>query len=109
MNSSRSNKPIVYALYVNGAILLAILVTLVGRVRTGVESATAQAVPDQPAITGGNGIFVMPCQLHPEVWGCYLLDTQRQTLTRLRIPGRRKGPRLVGGAKFPFRFGFEEL
>ncbi|MGD0463843.1 MAG: hypothetical protein ABSB74_15255 [Tepidisphaeraceae bacterium] len=41
--------------------------------------ANAQSVPEQP-IAGGNGIFVMPCQLHPEVWGCYLLDTQRQSL-----------------------------
>lgn len=43
------------------------------------STASAQPVPEQP-IAGGNGIFVMPCQLHPEVWGCYLLDTQRQSL-----------------------------
>jgi hypothetical protein len=79
MNSSNYSKPIVLALYINAAILLAILLTLVGRVRTPVATASAQSV-DQPPITGGNGIFVMPCQLHPEVWGCYVVDTQRQTL-----------------------------
>jgi len=80
MNSSTFTKPIVYALYLNAAILLAILLTLLGRGRASVDTAAAQAFPDQPPIAGGNGIFVMPCQLHPEVWGCYLLDTQRQTL-----------------------------
>lgn len=79
MNSTRFSKPILFALYVNAAIMLAILLTLLGRQRTGAETAWAQAA-DQPPIAGGGGIYVMPCQLHPEVWGCYLLDTQRQTL-----------------------------
>ena len=79
MNSS-SRSPIVYALYVNAAILLAILAVLVSRGRGGLDSpALAQQSPDIP-ITGGGGIYVMPCQVHPEIWGCYLLDTQRQTL-----------------------------
>jgi hypothetical protein len=80
MNSSAFAKPIVYALYVNAAILLAILLTILGHGRPSIQTAAAQAMSDQPSIAGGNGIFVMPCQLHPEVWGCYLLDTQRQTL-----------------------------
>ncbi len=73
--------PVVYALYANAALLLAILAVLLTRSRPIMTStASAQPVPEQP-ITGGNGIFVMPCQLHPEVWGCYLLDTQcRQSL-----------------------------
>jgi hypothetical protein len=79
MNHS-TRSPVVYALYINAALLLAILAALLTRGQPALSSsAIAQAVPDQP-ITGGNGIFVMPCQLHPEVWGCYLLDTQRQTL-----------------------------
>jgi hypothetical protein len=80
MNSTSVNKSIVYALYLNAAVLLAILATLLGHGRTVVQTASAQAAADMPPITGGNGIFVMPCQLHPEVWGCYLIDTQRQTL-----------------------------
>src|SRR5579872_5290707 len=42
MNSSNFAKPIVYALYVNAAILLAILLTLIGRVCTGAEPAYGQ-------------------------------------------------------------------
>jgi hypothetical protein len=105
MNSSTFSKPIVYALYVNGAILLAILITLLGRVRTGVETAAAQAVPDQPSIAGGNGVFVMPCQLHPEVWGCYLLDTQRQTLAVYEYRAGEKA--LVLSAARNFRFDLD--
>jgi hypothetical protein len=72
--------PVVYALYANAALLLAILAVLLSHGRPVMTStASAQPVPEQP-IAGGNGIFVMPCQLHPEVWGCYLLDTQRQSL-----------------------------
>jgi hypothetical protein len=79
MNHS-SRSPIVYALYANAALLLAILAVLLSRGQTGMSSpAVAQSVPEQP-IAGGNGIFVMPCQLHPAVWGCYLIDTQRQSL-----------------------------
>jgi hypothetical protein len=83
-----SRSPVVYALYANAALLLAILVVLLAYGRPVMTStASAQPVPEQPIaqsitqpIAGGNGIFVMPCQLHPEVWGCYLLDTQRQSL-----------------------------
>jgi hypothetical protein len=105
MNSSTHSKPIVYALYINGAILLAILVTLIGRVRTPEGTALAQAVQDQPPITGGNGIFVMPCQLHPEVWGCYLLDTQRQTLAVYEYRAGEKA--LVLSAARNFRFDLD--
>jgi hypothetical protein len=105
MNSSTFTKPIVYALYVNGAILLAILLTLLGRSRPGEGAAVAQAVTDQTPITGGNGIFVMPCQLHPEVWGCYLLDTQRQTLAVYEYRAGEKA--LVLSAARNFRFDLD--
>ena len=105
MNSSSFTKPIVYALYVNGAILLAILLTLLGRAHPGEGTAVAQAVTDQPPITGGNGIFVMPCQLHPEVWGCYLLDTQRQTLSVYEYRAGEKA--LVLSAARNFRFDLD--
>src|ERR1700689_1839243 len=79
MNHS-PRSPVVYALYVNAPLLLAILAVLLSRGQSGISSpAIAQPVPEQP-IAGGNGIFVMPCQLHAEVWGCYLIDTQRQSL-----------------------------
>jgi hypothetical protein len=105
MNSSAFAKPIVYALYLNAAILLAILLTMLGHGRPGVQTAAAQAMADQPPIAGGNGIFVMPCQLHPEVWGCYLLDTQRQTLAVYEYRAGQQA--LVLSAARDFRFDLD--
>jgi len=106
MNSSNIIKPITYGLYINAALLLAILITLAGRGRGGVEAANAQYVPpEMPAIAGGNGIFVMPCQLHPEVWGCYVIDTQRQTLCTYEYRAGEKS--LVLSAARNFRYDLD--
>lgn len=70
---------LVLALLANAVLLLAILVVLLGRQRP-LFTSSAMADPTQGSIAGGNGVYVMPCQLHPSVWGCYLLDTDRQTL-----------------------------
>lgn len=104
MIESRISRQLVYALYVNGALLAAILVVLAGRGR-GVETANAQAVPESPPIAGGGGIFVMPCQLHPDVWGCYLLDTQRETLCVYEYRAGEKA--LVLSAARNFRFDLD--
>src|ERR1700677_79899 len=86
MSETGHSRQLVYALWANAALLLAILVVLAGRGRPEVSAANAQtatpemASPGPAPIAGGGGIYVMPCQLHPEIWGCYLLDTQRQTL-----------------------------
>ena len=107
MSETRYSKQLVYALYVNAALLLAILVVLAGRGKPVVEMANAQAAsPDVAApIAGGGGIFVMPCQLHPEVWGCYLLDTQRQTMCVYEYRAGEKA--LVLSAARNFRFDLD--
>jgi hypothetical protein len=102
MNSINLPKSILFALYINAAILLAILLTLVGRGHPGVEPAYAQALPEQPPIAGGNGIFVMPCQLHPEVWGCYVIDTQRQSLAVYEYRSADKSLYLSAARNFRF-------
>ena len=79
MRRPRRSNAVAYALFANAAIMLGILITLLGR--GGPFSATpAMAEPTQSPIAGGGGVFVMPCQLHTNMWGCYLLDTERQTL-----------------------------
>jgi hypothetical protein len=78
MKRTRRSNAVVYALYANAALLLAILIML-GRDRA-VLAAPAFAESAQAPIAGGNGVFVMPCQMQPSMWGCYLLDTDRQTL-----------------------------
>ena len=65
---------------VNAAMLLGILVVLIARSRGQVLSTAFADVPQQAPIAGGGGVFVMPAQLHRDVWGCYLVDVDRQTL-----------------------------
>lgn len=61
------------ALWANAAALALLAVSLRGR-------DAAPAFAQQQPIAGGAGVFVMPAQLAPNAWGCYLLDVDAQTL-----------------------------
>ncbi len=76
MSQSRRLTPTTIAIYVVAALLLANLVAMLSRGRSGLPSAFAE----QPPIAGGAGIFVMPAQLSSNMWGCYLLDVDTGTL-----------------------------
>jgi hypothetical protein len=80
MNSQPRKSAVVYALYANAALLVAILLALLAR-RSG-EPALAQY---QPAIGGGAGVFVVPAQFSRDIFGCYLLDVDAQTLCVYRF------------------------
>ncbi|HTW95662.1 MAG TPA: hypothetical protein VMD30_12745 [Tepidisphaeraceae bacterium] len=74
-----TKNPIAFALYVNAALLLGIFLLLLSR--PGSPGLTPAALGQfQPPIAGGAGVFVMPAQFHQNVWGCYLLDVDAQTL-----------------------------
>ena len=79
MTKPKRWNPIAVALYANAALLFGILAVLLGRGQSGFPAAFG-ASSQQPPITGGNGLYIMPCQVHANVWGCYLLDTEHQTL-----------------------------
>lgn len=88
----RKSNPIAAALYVNAAILLAILALLL--VRSSGDSfpsmVPAALAQQQPPIAGGAGLFVMPAQLSDRIWGCYVLDSDNQTLSCYQYwPGER--------------------
>lgn len=80
MPRPRRNHALVVALYVNAALLLAILVAVVsgGRLPSLLPEAFAQRQP--PPIAGGSGIYLMPAQFGVNVWGCYIMDVDAQTL-----------------------------
>jgi hypothetical protein len=75
----RLGNPVATALYVNAAILLAILLALLRR-PAAPDFLPAALGQMQTPIAGGNGLYVMPAQFHSQVWGCYVLDTDADTL-----------------------------
>lgn len=76
---SRSSKAFTIGLYLNAALLAGVLLVLLNRSDVPIlPSAMAQQAP-QP-IAGGAGLFLMPGQLSPSQWGCYVMDVDRQTL-----------------------------
>jgi hypothetical protein len=96
MTSPRRTNPIAAALYVNAALLLAILVALLFRSGNSLPSVLPAAyAQNQPPIAGGAGLFVMPAQLSDRIWGCYVLDSDNQTLTCYQYWPGEKVLRLV--------------
>ena len=76
MAESGRNRPLLIALYVNAALLLAVLVALLSR---GGQTVLA-AVPSPQPIAGGANLYLMPAQFAANKWGCYVLDIDAQTL-----------------------------
>lgn len=98
--SRRPNRPLVVALYANAALLLAILVALLSRGGSGFGSSAFAAPPVAP-IAGGGGLYLMPAQFSVGRWGCYIMDTDAQTLCAYEYaPSSEGGLRLVAARYF---------
>ncbi len=83
MNLLRQTHRVYAALCFNGIVLVLILLTLISR--DGKTSASGSAFAQVPPVLNGQplagrGLNVMPAQLSPQVWGCYVLDEENQTL-----------------------------
>src|SRR5450432_2366410 len=100
MNQSHRWNPIAVALYANAVLLLGILMVLLGRGQSSMPSAFAAT--QQPPIAGGNGIYIMPCQVHPNVWGCYVMDADRQTLCVYEYQAGNKDLTLTAARNFQY-------
>ena len=83
MRRSRRNQPLLIALYLNAALLLAVLVALLARGNSGLSSTAYGALSPQP-IAGGASLYLMPAQFTQNSWGCYILDIDTQTLCAYR-------------------------
>lgn len=82
MEPPRRSGPLLVALYVNAALLLAVLVALLAR--GSVIPAALAAVPSPQPIAGGANLYLMPAQFNASTWGCYVLDIDTQTLCAYR-------------------------
>lgn len=101
MRKPRRTNALVVALYVNAALLLAVLVALVtgSRMPSVLPEAFAAPMSPQP-IAGGSGMYVMPAQFSDRNWGCYVMDVDAQTLIAYQwFPGDKK-LRLVAARNF---------
>ena len=101
MPRPRRHNPLVVALYVNAALLLAILVAVVsgGRMPSVLPEAFAAPLSPQP-IAGGSGIYLMPAQFSGQTWGCYIMDVDAQTLCAYEFRAGEKKLRLVSARSF---------
>src|SRR5437016_4172421 len=81
MTSPPRTPPLCVALYFYAALLAVIAITMLARstVPQFLPLAMAQQ-PAQQAIAGGAGVFIMPAQFSSNLWGCYLMDVDAQTL-----------------------------
>jgi hypothetical protein len=99
MSGRLRRNPVAVALYVNAALLLAILVVLAGRDRT--ISLTPQAFGQaQPTIAGGAGLFMVPAQFSSNIWGVYLMDVDQQTICAYTVTGSPPTLKLAAARSF---------
>lgn len=107
MKRPHRHNPVSYALYLNAAILLAILVALLCR-DNAPRFLPAALAQNQPCVVGGgNGVFIVPAQFSVNTWGCYLMDTDTQSLCAYQFYPGDKLLRLVAArnCKFDRRLG----
>ena len=105
MRRPRNRNLLAYALFANAAMLAGIMIVLVSRDRIGVAAPAYGAVPP---ITGGSGIYIMPCELHPSVWGCYLMDTDQQTLCVYEYRSGERALVLTAARHFTYDLGLKD-
>lgn len=102
----RRQPAVVYALYLNAALLGGILLVLLGRGGGGGPSflPSAFAGPQGQPIAGGGTLYLMPAQFSQSTWGCYVMDTDKQTLCAYQyFPNNgEKSLRFVAARQFSF-------
>lgn len=82
----RRQPALVYALYINAALLLALLIAVLSR-GNGLGSS-ASAAPQMTPMAGGGSLYLMPAQFSINTWGCYVLDIDTQNICAYQyLPG----------------------
>src|SRR5436305_8141143 len=101
--------PIALALWANAILLAGILIVLLGRSNSPTflpmafgADETAKLPLNPPPIAGGGGIFLMPGQFSQNIWGCYIMDVDRQTLCAYTVTGSPPTLRLVAARSFRY-------
>ena len=104
-SQSSSNRGLTRVLWVNAALLAAILLALLIRspAVSGLMPGTGSlAYGQQMPIGGGAGVFIVPGQFSVNTWGCYLMDIDAQTLCAYQFYPADKQLRLVAARYFRY-------
>lgn len=111
MEHARRNRAIVTALYANAALLGGVLLVLLSRGGNvpGLASPAFAAPPPTMPIAGGGGVYLMPAQFHSNTWGCYLLDSEKQTLCAYQFFPGEKQLRFIAARQFRNDLGITQF
>jgi hypothetical protein len=90
-------RPLIIALYINAAVLLALVLVLLLR-PSGISLTPAAIAQHQLPIGGGGGVFIVPAQFSDRSFGCYIMDIDTQTLVAYQYFERQL--RLVAARNF---------
>ena len=89
------------ALYLNAAVLGGILLTMLTRDGTASISLLSSArAAEGPAMGGGGNLYLIPGQFSERTYGCYLMDTDAQTLCVYRFDGSATTLKLIAARNF---------
>ena len=96
----RRRNPVAVALHVNAALLLALLAAMLSRGGGTISILPRAFAAEGQPIAGGGNLYLMPGQLSLNKFGCYLMDTDAQTLCVYEFYAGEKALRLVGARNF---------
>jgi len=98
----RRRNAVAVALYVNAALVLAVLVALLSRGGGPSISVLPRAFGAEGAqpIAGGGSLYLMPGQMSLNKFGCYVMDTDAQTLCVYRFDGAASKLKLMAARNF---------
>ena len=99
--STRAKHPLLFALYLNAALLGVIVIVLLSR-GSSPSLLPAAMAQNQAPIAGGSGVFIMPGQFADKSFGCYLLDVDNQTICAYEFFPGEKQLRLIAARNFKY-------
>ena len=102
MKRPRRRNPLAVALYLNAAVLVAILAVLLARDSHPQMLPMAFGQAQQTGVAGGAGVFVVPGQFSERLWGCYIIDVDQQTLCAYTVSGSPPQLKLVAARDFRY-------
>ena len=95
----RRGRAVTVALYLNAVLLAGILLALIRDGRS-VSLLPAAYGADGPAMGGGGNLYVIPGQFADRRYGCYLMDTDAQTLCVYQFEGSAQKLKLIAARNF---------